>query len=350
MKVLIWGTGVCARNYLNMGEISPRNIIGFVDSDPKTVEYKNQMLGGGAITYKVYKPEEIRDIKYDYLLICVWEANYIKEIIASCKMLGLTDDRIIFAYDANTVNDKAKKQFPLFFREFGRGYKCITEGIRDDNYAWVVSARTNEDEYGTSLLQKPQFKGYLNDYFRYRTFEFVAEMINDENVIGDVAEVGVARGTFSRFINYAFQNRTLYMFDTFDSFDRDEFLSDDSTANSLEEFYQMYKNIDVQEVLASMPFQNNCIIRKGFFPNTVVGLENNTYAFVSIDVDLEKSIYNALEYFYPRVNRGGVLFVHDYRCRNLAGVKRAVEKYERKFGVMTKIPIADRGGTLVIKK
>ena len=55
-----------------------------------------------------------------------------------------------------------------------------------------------------------------------------------------------------------------------------------------------------------MPNQGKpALIKKGLFPDTTIGLENNTYAFVSIDVDLEKSIYNSLEYFYPRLNCGG---------------------------------------------
>ena len=67
-------------------------------------------------------------------------------------------------------------------------------------------------------------------------------------------------------------------------------------------------------------------------------------------MDLEKSIYNSLEYFYPRLNCGGVIFVHDYICHDLEGVKRSIQRYEKEHGRLFKVPIADRGGTLIILK
>ena len=44
-----------------------------------------------------------------------------------------------------------------------------------------------------------------------------------------------------------------------------------------------------------MTYPNNCIIKKGFFPDTAIG--RGTIFFVSIDVDLYNPIYNALEFF-----------------------------------------------------
>ncbi len=62
------------------------------------------------------------------------------------------------------------------------------------------------------------------------------------------------------------------------------------------------------------------IIKQGFFPESLGGLED-TFAFVSIDVDFEDSIYEELRYFYPRKEKGGYIFVHDYNS-SLLGVKR----------------------------
>lgn len=71
---------------------------------------------------------------------------------------------------------------------------------------------------------------------------------------------------------------------------------------------------------------------------------------MSIDVDLEESIYNGLEYFYPRVNAGGYICVHDYNGP-LKGVRNAVDRYEQDSGNhLCKVPICDNSGTLVIAK
>ena len=58
-----------------------------------------------------------------------------------------------------------------------------------------------------------------------------------------------------------------------------------------------------------------------------------------------------LEFFYPRLAEGGVIFLHDYNSAFLGGVKQAVKRYEKKVGSrLKKVPFADRAGTIVIVK
>lgn len=75
------------------------------------------------------------------------------------------------------------------------------------------------------------------------------------------------------------------------------------------------------------------------------------YALVSIDCDLYMPILEGLRYFYPRVNRGGYIMLHDYNAPELRGVRQAVLDYELEIGErMVKIPIPDRCGSLIIGK
>lgn len=352
MNVLIWGTGENAKKYLDRGELKPEEIVGFIESRPAVSEFPNK----SGRKYKVFKPDDIKWFIYDFILVCVWKEEAVDEIFDICMRLEILDDRIVFMrnvrgislqgdrpvyYNKYQDDVRIKEVFPVFWKELMQ---------KTDTALKVVTARTIEDMLGNSLLQTTDFHDYTVDYFRYRTFEFVAQEIKERGVAGDVAEVGVAWGTFSRLINAVFSDRSLYMFDTFDSFDRKEFDSDSAAATDSEDFFNDYKNISVEDVIKSMPYKDKCMIRQGLFPDTAAGLEDLTFAFVSIDVDLEKSIYNSLVYFYPRLNPGGVLFVHDYRCQNLEGVKRAVSRYEEECGAFCKVPIADRSGTLIIMK
>ncbi len=356
MRILIWGTGFYAEKYLKRKEIKEEELVGFVESSPERRIYRNILFSGRE--YKIYRPCDVKKLEYDYILICVFEEVFIKEIAEKCLKEDILDERIIFMknirgitlradrfiyYNEYQNNVKIEKIFPIFRNEF-------IEDMDYDSWPWVLSYKNNEDILQKSLLQTSDFKSYTSDYFRYRTFEFVAEEINKIGVEGDVAEVGVAEGEFSRLINAAFRDRRLYMFDTFNSFDREEFIQDISTASQRETFYDYYKNINAENVLETMPYKEKCIIRKGLFPSSAVGLEDKKYAFVSIDVDLEKSIYKSLEYFYPRLSDRGVIFLHDYRCYDLEGVNQAVQRYEQTYGVFHKVPIADRGGTLIITK
>lgn len=98
-----------------------------------------------------------------------------------------------------------------------------------------------------------------------------------------------------------------------------------------------------------MPDRSKCVIRKGLFPETSKGLENKTYGFVSLDVDLEESTYQGLVYFVPRIIKGGYIFLYDYNHVSLKGVRKALKRYESDYNIhLHKAPICDSDGTLVI--
>lgn len=184
------------------------------------------------------------------------------------------------------------------------------------------------------------------DYIRLATLELIATEINTGKVQGAVAELGVYKGKFARYINQYFPSRTLYLFDTFKGFDgadvTTEVQHDFSSGN------QDFSNTSVEEVLLRMPFRDQCIIKQGYFPASAAGLEEQ-FAFVSIDTDLYEPIYSGLNYFYPRLIKGGYIFVHDYNNDGYKGARKAVEKFCAEQGI-SKTPIPDSGGTVVIGK
>ena len=56
------------------------------------------------------------------------------------------------------------------------------------------------------------------DYVRISLLELVSYEIRDRKILGSVAEVGVYKGDFAKYINYFFPDRKLYLFDTFEGF------------------------------------------------------------------------------------------------------------------------------------
>jgi hypothetical protein len=50
-----------------------------------------------------------------------------------------------------------------------------------------------------------------------------------------------------------------------------------------------------------------------------------SFSFVHLDVDLYQSTLSGLEWFYPRLNRGGVLISHDYTIAK--GVRKAFDEF-----------------------
>ena len=84
-------------------------------------------------------------------------------------------------------------------------------------------------------------------------------------------------------------------------------------------------------------------VRKGFFEDLDAGDLNASgeklgtsdlpaqIAFAFLDGDLYQSIKTSLELVTPRMDREGVILVHDYNNPQLPGVARAVDEWMRKF-------------------
>lgn len=184
------------------------------------------------------------------------------------------------------------------------------------------------------------------DYVRMSCLELVAYEVYTNNVMGDVAELGVYKGDFAAEINTVFKERTLYLFDTFEGFD-----DRDKTTEVIKHFstaMQDFSDTSAEYVYNRMPNKNNCVVRKGFFPHTANGIAG-PFAFVSIDTDLYEPIYEGLKFFYPLLSKGGYIFVHDFNNEEYKGAREAVLRFctENNIGYT---PIADIGGTAIITK
>lgn len=166
-------------------------------------------------------------------------------------------------------------------------------------------------------------------------------ILKERNIAGNMAEVGVYRGDFARLMNAYMPDRTLYLFDTFEGFDtqRDEVREVDR---------KQFLDTSADYVLERMPVPEKCVIRKGYFPDTAEGLED-TFSLVSLDCDLYNPILAGLRYFYPRLSKGGYIFVHDFGSYHYAGVKDAVYEFCAERGAAV-VPLTDLCLTAIIAK
>lgn len=51
---------------------------------------------------------------------------------------------------------------------------------------------------------------------------------------------------------------------------------------------------------------------KGIFPETSSGVKNKQFCFINLDTDLYRGTYDGLEFFVPRMVKGGIIVIHDY--------------------------------------
>lgn len=185
------------------------------------------------------------------------------------------------------------------------------------------------------------------DFVRNQTFNLCAEQIVRNEVSGAIAELGVFRGDQAQLLSHLFPDRTFHLFDTFEGFAEADLATEQSSQFSQASLGD-FANTSLDLVLGKLHNPDRVVVHQGFFPATTSGVED-TFAFVSIDVDLHDPTAAGLEWFFPRLSPRGFIFVHDYNNGRYQGVRHAVDKFADKAGAAV-VPISDFSGSVVITK
>ncbi len=97
-----------------------------------------------------------------------------------------------------------------------------------------------------------------------------------------------------------------------------------------------------------MKYPDNCIIMKGHFPDTAIGLDE-VFVFVNIDCDLYMPVRNGLDYFWNHLAEGGYIFIHDYQDPVYYGARKAIREFCMANNVAY-FPMSDACGSVIIAK
>jgi O-methyltransferase len=165
----------------------------------------------------------------------------------------------------------------------------------------------------------------IDDNMRLLQMGLLAQEIERRKLDGSIAELGVYRGDFSHYISRAFSDRKYYLFDTFNGFDENQINYDNEKFSARRDDF---KNTSVDHVLSQISnnHSNEIIIKKGFFPNTALNI-NDKFVFVSIDVDLYEPTLDGLNFFYPKMVPGGYIMIHDLMANGFKGCRQAVYEF-----------------------
>ena len=315
MCIYVWGTGCGASELIERG-MEPERITAFVDSFP---------MGETFLGKPVILPQQMDVADCELLIIT---ARHAEAIAARCNELNIPADKCLFLKNNATLvnrNDSCKAAEEILGEEF--------LGILIPKQRFVTTP---------AQLAKPMLpeRELTNDYVRLATLELLCRRL--EKIPGAAAELGVYRGFFAKCINQLMPKRRLYLFDSFEGFGAD--------ANASDSFQAAHKNTAVEKVLSIMPYPEMVTVKPGFFPDSLDGLEER-FCLVSLDVDFYQTTLDGLRYFWPRLEQGGYLMLHDWGSPSLPGVAEALACYEMEIGTqIASIPLCDVGGTLVLCK
>ena len=178
--------------------------------------------------------------------------------------------------------------------------------------------------------------------------QLISHEVYRQNIEGAVAELGVFRGFNASVMNHFFPDRKLYLFDTFEGLDPRDTEADERLGYNTRHIRD-FSDTNVELVMSKMSHKENIIVRKGWFPDSAVGLEDETFSYVFLDANLYQPMHEGLHWFYPRLTNGGYIVVDLVNWGEYPGPRKALHDFAREVGI-SYVPIPSMTGSAVIGK
>lgn len=141
-----------------------------------------------------------------------------------------------------------------------------------------------------------------------------------QSVPGDTAECGVFQGMGSYLICCSLPDRTHFIFDSFEGLSQPLPVDGDYwSENTLA--------CDLETVKKNLRECRNVSFHQGWIPDRFVDVESRRFCFVHIDVDLYQPTADSVQFFYPRMNDGGIIVCDDYGFSTCPGATLAVDEF-----------------------
>lgn len=190
---------------------------------------------------------------------------------------------------------------------------------------------------------------------RMRNFRVLIERVISDKIPGDIVETGVWRGGASILARavlaaYGIQDRRVILADSFEGLpppDKDRYPAD---AGSL---FHQYQELAVSEDKVRSNFEKfrlfdeQVILLKGWFKNTMPLVPSDQIAILRLDGDLYESTILPLTHLYDKVPAGGWIIVDDYEC--VPACKLAVQDFLSERGLTPDIRPIDGVGVFFEK-
>ncbi|MHC1706693.1 MAG: TylF/MycF/NovP-related O-methyltransferase [Bacteroidales bacterium] len=219
-------------------------------------------------------------------------------------------------------------------------FSIFKEGFyRPEEWAFQVK----EKKVSAELYK--EFRQY-KDKIRFFSWWLQINRLRRLQIPGAFAELGVYKGESARILHLMDPSRTFHLFDTFRGFEKEDLEKETGIASTYSE--DNFADTSIEAVKKKLGKSDKFIFHPGYFPQSAMGLEHEKFAFVNIDADLYNPIKSGLEYFYPRLVSGGIIFIHDYNYK-WVGCRKAVDEFTRTIPEKL-FMFPDQDGTVAIIK
>jgi O-methyltransferase len=187
-----------------------------------------------------------------------------------------------------------------------------------------------------NLGKKTDKDALLNNYdIEWRIHVLCWAAFHATQLEGDFVDCGVHTGIFARsvinYVDFTKTNKKYYLLDTFTGLS-EKF----SSSKELERNTHMgYNNRgDIYEEVKETFKDFNVKIIKGAVPDTLTQVDSNKICYLSIDMNCVQPEIDALNFFWDKMVKGGVIILDDYGYANsFNDQKEAHDKFAKSKGV-----------------
>jgi O-methyltransferase len=137
---------------------------------------------------------------------------------------------------------------------------------------------------------------------------------------GELAECGVYKGGTAKILAELVPDRPLHLFDTFSGMPETDPIRDLHKAGD-------FADTTLDSVRAYLSGHANVRCVPGLVPQSLEVIADRSFSFVHIDLDIYVPIKAACEFFYSRLERGGILLFDDYGYASCPGARAAVDEF-----------------------
>ena len=205
------------------------------------------------------------------------------------------------------------------------------EFIRDPKFAAVYGASDLHHEWFAAVY------GASDLHHEWRMFACIWAASVGARLEGDFVECGVNRGWFAlaamRYLDFDRLGKRFWLFDTYNGIP-EAMATDPDEKRLVEGLRAAYAGDYFEETKANFASFASARLVKGVVPDTLVTVEIDRVAYLSIDMNLAAAEMAAAEHFWPRMSPGAMIVIDDYGWPGHRVQREAWNRFAAQKGVV----------------
>jgi O-methyltransferase len=207
-----------------------------------------------------------------------------------------------------------------------KGYRIIANNL----YDWP----NKDSQFKKIFLKQVRFGWHGDNGPKIQRMYMVRNLLlSVKNLKGNWAECGVFKGStslimaeYNNLYSILHSECNIHLFDSFEGLS--DPANEDFGTNMVAGDYLGSED----EVKKNLKSYRNIIFHRGWIPDRFADVKNKKFSFVHIDVDFYQPVKESLNFFLPRMVKGGIVVLDDYGCEQTPGAMKATDEIASKYG------------------